>query len=163
MLIFKVCWIVSVSPSSLFFCLYGLNPVSEGYEQSLLTAKLRWELNEQWTDLFVGKSPNVSISRYFTLGQFRLHRYFPSSCLWNKSLGTSILGVNQWKGIGGIINFYSIPLVKQGNLFHAQLFLVSHNLRPLWFNLLENKTSVIYLSSHLVPEREGDWFIWHPL
>lgn len=88
----------------------------------------------------------------FTLGQFSLH--FSVSCLWSKNPDASNLEGSHWNRNGGIINLYLIPLVnKQGTLFHSQLFLVSRNLRSLWFNFLETKIPVIYLSSHLAPEQ----------
>lgn len=103
--------------------------------------------------IFVGSTPNVSISRYLLMGSSDYtERNFPVSCLWNKSLDASILGGNHWNGSDSILNLYLIPLVKQSALFYSPLFLVSRDLKSLCFNLLEDRTLVIYLSSHQAPE-----------
>lgn len=82
-----------------------------------------------------------------------MERNFSVSCLWSKNPDASKLEGSHWNRGGGIINLYLIPLVnKQGTLFHSQLYLVSHNLRSLWFNFLETKIPVICLSSHLASE-----------
>lgn len=69
---------------------------------------------------------SVSQSIYSWVVQIIL-RNFPVSGLCGKSLDDSILGGNEWKSSDGIINFYLNPVVKQGTLFHCQLFWVSHN------------------------------------
>lgn len=138
----------------LYFSFYMVWILSLCYEQSLLTAELRSELNEQWTDLYWENTKCHYLKMRLLLGSSDyMERNFSVSCLWSKNLDASNLEGSHWNRSGGIINLYLIPLVnKQGTLFHSQLFLVSRNLRSLWFNFLETKIPVIYLSSHLAPE-----------
>lgn len=134
--IYSIHWVVSVSPGSLFLLLWVeiyLCAMSRAYVLESFAES--WMINEL---IFAGSIPNVSILMYLLMGSSDYtERNFLVSRLWNKSLDTSIIGGNHWNGSDGIINLYLIPLVKQSILFYPQLFLVSHNLKPLWFNLLE--------------------------